>query len=148
MLTVAMGFVWGLLLGLNLSAANLPGLVLTVFITTVSTSGLGLLMGSISLRALNVMFVNNTLCFLLLIFSGANLPLTSMPAWIQVISACVPLTRGIQSARLLVAGASLEQVAPLLAGELAIGLIYALFGFVVFHWLEVQARQRGTLEAF
>jgi ABC-2 type transport system permease protein len=149
MLTVVLGFMWGvLLLGLDLSAANLPGLVLTILITTASTCGLGLLMGSISLVALNVMFVNNTVYFLLLLFSGANLPLDQMPAWMQTISACLPLARGIRSARLLVAGASLAEVWPLLVGELAVALVYALTGFALFSRFEAQARKRGTLEAF
>ncbi len=148
MFTVVMCLTWGLLLGLNLSSANLLVLALTILIATVSTCGLGALMGSISLASLDVMFVNNTMYFLLLLFSGANLPLDKMPAWMQAISASVPLTRGIQSARLLVNGASLADVLPLLAGELAVGLAYALAGFALFRWIEFQARRRGTLEAF
>jgi ABC-2 type transport system permease protein len=147
-LGVAIGFVWGVLLGLNLDAANFPGLALTIVITTLSTCGMGLLLGSISLTALNMMFINNTVFFSLLVFSGANLPLEKMPAWMQTISAGLPLTRGIPAARLLVTGASLVEVWPLLAGELAVGLIYALIGFAFFRWFEFQARRRGTLEAF
>jgi ABC-2 type transport system permease protein len=56
--------------------------------------------------------------------------------------------RGIQAARLLIAGAPLAQAAPLLAGELAVGLAYALAGFAMFSWFEFQARRRGSLEAF
>jgi ABC-2 type transport system permease protein len=149
MLAVVIGFVWGvLLLGLDLSVANLPGLALTILITTASTCGLGLLMGSVSLVALNVMFVNNTVYFLLLLFSGANLPLDSLPTWMQAVSAGLPLSRGIRSARLLVGGASLAEVWPLLVGELTVGLAYALVGFALFSWFEAQARRRGTLEAF
>lgn len=38
MLTVVLGFMWGvLLLGLDLSVANLPGMVLAILITTAST---------------------------------------------------------------------------------------------------------------
>lgn len=149
MLAVVLGFMWGvLLLGLDLSTANLPGLALTILITTASTCGLGLLMGSVSLVALNVMFVNNTMYFLLLLFSGANIPLATLPAWMQTVSAVLPLTRGIRAARLLVKGVALADVWPLLAGELAIGLIYALAGFALFSRFEAQARRRGALEAF
>lgn len=148
MLTVLMCFLWGVLLGLNLSAANLPGLCLTILIVTASTCGLGLLMGSLSLVSLNVMFINNTTYFLLMLFSGANLALDRMPAWLQAISAGLPLSRGIRAARLLVTGASIGEVWPLLAGELAVGMIYTLAGLALFHWFELQARHRGTLEAF
>lgn len=149
MLAVVLGFMWGvLLLGLDLSTANLAGLALTILVTTASTCGLGLLMGSVSLVALNVMFINNTVYFLLLLFSGANIPLVTLPAWMQTVSAALPLTRGIGAARLFVRGASLAEVWPLLVGELAVGLAYALAGFVLFSWFEAQARRRGTLEAF
>lgn len=149
MLAVVLGFAWGvLLLGLDLSTANLPGLALTILIATASTCGLGLLMGSISLVALNVMFVNNTVYFLLLLFSGANIPIVKLPSWAQTISYMMPLTRGIQAARLLVRGALLAEVWPLLVGELTVGLVYALIGFALFSRFETQARRRGSLEAF
>ena len=146
--TVLICFAWGLLLGLDLSETNLGSLALVIFIVSISTSGLGLLMGSISLMTLNVMFINNVIFFLLLIFSGANLPPERMPAWIRTVGAALPLTRGIQSARLLVRGAALAEVWPLLIGELGIGILYGFVGFVVFHWFEEQARRQGMLDAF
>ncbi|MCK5314605.1 MAG: hypothetical protein KAJ53_05755, partial [Anaerolineales bacterium] len=60
MLGVVIGFTWGvLLLGLDLSNTDLPVLAVTILITTFSTSGLGLMMGSLSLVTRNVMFINN-----------------------------------------------------------------------------------------
>ncbi len=147
-ISIVVSFAWALLLGLDLSHANLLGLALTTLIVAVSTSWLGLLMGSLSLMALNVMFVNNTMYFALLILSGANLPLDQMPGWTLALNQILPLSRGIQAARLLVTGASLAEVWPLLAGEFAIGLTYALVGFGFFRWIEFQARRFGTLEAF
>ncbi len=147
MLGVVIAFTWGVvLLGLNLSHTNLPALGLTILITTISTCGLGLLMGCLSLVTVNVMFVNNFVYFALLIFSGANVDISTLPAVMRAISNVLPLTRGIASARLLIAGASLQQVTPLLLGELGIGLLYGLLGYALFSWVEVQAKRRGTLE--
>ena len=147
MLGVVIGFMWGvLLLGLDLSRTNLAALGLTILITTFSTSGLGLLMGCISLISLNVMFINNAVYFALLIFSGANVPLASLPDGMRAISNVLPLTRGIASARALIAGASFSEVAPLLAGEFLIGAAYVLLGYSLFRWFEFQAKRRGTLE--
>lgn len=149
MLGVLMGLIWaGLLLGVDYSKANLLGLALTVFVTTVSTSGFGLLMGCVSLVTVNVMFINNTIYFLLLVFSGANVPLTKFPVWIQRAAHLMPLTRGIQAARQMIAGATFAQVGPLLAGEVCIGMVYVTIGYLLFNWFEVQAKRRGTLEAF
>jgi len=147
MLGVVIGFMWGvLLLGLDLSRTNFPALGLTILITTFSTSGLGLLMGCLSLITVNVMFINNAVYFALLIFSGANVPIATLPVWMRAISEALPLTRGIASARAIIAGASLAEVAPLLAGEFLIGAVYVVLGYTLFRWFEVQAKRRGTLE--
>lgn len=149
MVTVAIGFLWGVvLLGLDLSAANLPGLVLVVLITAISTCGFGLLLGSLSLITVNIMFVNNFVYVALLLLSGANVPLVKLPVWMQSISAVLPLTRGITAARLFVQGAHFEAVMPLLFGELTVGIVYGILGYLGFRWLEFQAKRLGTLELF
>jgi len=140
-------FLGVVLLGLDLSAANFPMLVLIILVTTFSTSGLGLLLGCLSLITRNVMFVNNTVYFLLLIFSGANIPVESLPDWMQAVSHVLPLTRGISTARAAIAGQPSEAVLPTLLEELLIGVMYMLLGFALFHWFEYSAKKRGTLEA-
>ena len=144
---VVIAFLWGVILfKLDLSQTNLPALALTIFVTTLSTCGLGLLMGCLSLLTANVMFVNNTVYFLLLIFSGANVDLNILPGWMQFISNLFPLTRGIASARALIAGAGVQEILPLLLQELGIGLVYGLVGYFLFQWVEISAKRRGTLE--
>ena len=144
---VVVAFTWGVvLLGLDLSHTDLPALGLTIVVTTLSTCGLGLLMGCLSLLTANVMFVNNTVYFLLLIFSGANVDLSLLPGWMQSLSSVLPLTRGIASARALIAGAGLPEILPLLLQELAIGLLYGILGFILFRIVEISAKRRGTLE--
>ncbi len=148
-LGVVIAFTWGVvLMGLDISNTNLPLLALVILITTISTCGLGLLMGCLALITVNVMFVNNFVYFLLLIFSGANIPLMQMPVWVRSISYALPLTRGIIAAREIVGGAGLIEVAPLLLGELGIGLAYFLVGYILFAVFEVVAKRRGTLEVF
>lgn len=147
MFSVLIAFLWGtLLLGLDLSNTNLPALGIAILLATFSTSGLGLLMGCLSLITLNVMFINNSVYFLLLIFSGANIDLTTLPAWISVFSRVLPLTRSIAAARILIAGGSVTQVAPLFLGEFLIGCFYISVGYILFRWFEIQAKRRGSLE--
>jgi ABC-2 type transport system permease protein len=92
------------------------------------------------------MFVNNTVYFLLLIFSGANIAIAKLPGWMQTLSQILPLTRGIAAARALVAGQGLADIGPMLLTELGIGIIYGILGYFMFHWFEVVAKRRGTLE--
>jgi ABC-2 type transport system permease protein len=140
---IALG--WGaVLFNVDFSQTNFSALGLTILVTTISTCGLGLLMGCLSLITANVMFVNNTVYFLLLIFSGANVAIDTLPSWMQTSSQTLPLTRGIASARTLIAGGSLADVAPLLLGE--IGIIYGWLGYILFKWFEIQAKRKGSLE--
>jgi ABC-2 type transport system permease protein len=149
MFGVVLGLLWGvLLLGLDLSQANLAGLALAILITTFSTSGLGLLLGCVGLVSIETMFINNAAYFGLMIFSGANIPVSSLPGWMQVISWALPLTRGIAASRALIDGASLISVMPLLAGEVVLGGVYILLGYSLFRWVERQAKRSGKLEGF
>jgi ABC-2 type transport system permease protein len=144
---VVIGLTWGaLLLNLDLSQTNPSILALTVIITTFSTSGMGLLLGCLGLITRNVMFINNSVYFLLLIFSGANIPLASLPTWMQSVSSILPLTRGIAAAREIIAGGKFQSIAPLLRDEFILGIVYTLLGYALFRWFEIQAKRRGTLE--
>jgi len=144
---VLIGFTWGVtLLGLDLSNTDPLALLLVIAVTTFSTSGLGLLLGSLSLVTRNVMFINNTAYFLLLVFSGSNIAIDRLPTALQSISNVLPLTRGIASARAIIGGASFQDVRPAMLEEIGIGVIYITCGYVLFRWIEVLAKRRGTLE--
>jgi ABC-2 type transport system permease protein len=145
---VALAFGWGVaLFGLRLSLGAVGALIPVVLITVFSTSGMGLLMGCIGLITRNVMFVNNTVYFLLLFLSGANVPIDQLPPWLGAISAWLPLTHGIAAARLVEAGAGLGgEVARLIGAEALVGLGYLLVGYVLFSRFETRAKVKGTLE--
>lgn len=149
MFEVVVGLAWGALLGwVDFSHTDPVALALTVVAVTLSTASLGLLLGCLSLVTVNVMFINNLVYYLLLLFSGANVPIGALPGWMQVISWGLPLTRGIMAARQIVGGARLIDVVPLLGGELLIGLVYVTLGYSLFRVFEAEAKRRGTLEAF
>src|SRR6266853_2032721 len=85
-------------------------------VARLSTAGLGLMFGSLSLITRDVFIFANAAYYLLLVFCGINIPVSRLPEWAQVISTALPLTRGVQAAREVVSGAELSQVAGLLAG--------------------------------
>ena len=68
------------------------------------------------------MFVNNTAFFGLLILSGANIAIEKLPLVIQKISYALPLTRGINAARAIVAGTPIEEIIPMMSIEKVIVL--------------------------
>jgi ABC-2 type transport system permease protein len=149
MLGVLIGLGWGVLLfGLNLAKTDPMALTFVILVTTFSTASLGLLMGCLSLITRNVMLVNNTVYFLLLLFSGANLVVESLPKWMQVISRGLPLTRGVAASRVIINGGKLKDVLPMMRIEFLIGVGFALFGYVMFRVFEIQAKKQGTLDIF
>ncbi len=149
MLGVFIGLGWGILLfGLDFSHTDPMALLLAILITTFSTSGLGLLMGCLSLITRNVMLVNNTVYFSLLVFSGANIPVAELPRWMQSISQMLPLTRGVACTRTIINGGSLADVLPLLQVEFLIGVMLTILGYFLFKVFEIQAKKKGTLDIF
>lgn len=143
------GLGWGVLLfNLDLSQSDPAALLLIMLVTTFSTASLGLLMGCLSLITRNVMFVNNSVYFLLLLFSGANLTISSLPKWMQSVSQVIPLTRGIASTRMIVNGSGIQDVLPLLKMEFFIGVIFMLTGYFLFRIFETRAKKLGTLDVF
>ena len=143
----AFGFAAGrLLLRFDPSASVLPALAAVVVVTVISCTAFGLLLGSIGLRARDVLFGANLAYFLMLLFCGVNVPLANLPAWMQAIGRSLPLTHGIEAARKVAAGATLGDVGGLVTTELAIGGAYAAAAYVVFRFLEASSRRSATLE--
>jgi ABC-2 type transport system permease protein len=135
------------LFGIDLSEANLVLLLLAIIVTTFSTAGMGLALGSLSLVTVNAMFFGNLIYFLLLAFCGVNIPVESLPEWMQVVASLLPITHGLDAARQIAAGAGFSDVSTLLLQEFMIGVGYIAVGYSFFRWIEYQARRRGTLEA-
>ena len=144
---VAVGFVWAILVfGLELPVSSWPGILLTIVVGTLAVSGLGLLLGSVAYLMLDAGVLGNIMIFTILLVSGANIPLSELPLPLTLLGEALPLTRSIEVARVLAAGGEIMPSLPLLLGDLAIGLGYAFVGFILFSWIEVVARRRGTLE--
>jgi ABC-2 type transport system permease protein len=135
-----------LLLDFELAAGEIPGIALVVLVTSFACTALGMLTGSIGLRARDVFFLANLIALLLLLFCGANVPLDAMPDWMQSVASWLPLTHGIDAARQIAAGAAFSDVSDLVMTEAAIGVAYALVAYILFRFFEVEGRRRATLE--
>jgi ABC-2 type transport system permease protein len=143
------GFAVGLLfLDFALEWSQVPALAAVVVGTVASCTALGMLLGSLGLRARDVFFVSNLVYFLMLLVCGVNIPVDELPGWMQEISRVVPLTHGIEAAREVAGGASFADVDHLLGIEVAIGAVYAVLAFGLFRLFEFEGRRRASLETF
>jgi ABC-2 type transport system permease protein len=143
----AFGFgVGATLLRFRFPVDRIPALALVVVVSVAACTALGLLLGSIGLRARDVFFVSNLVYFLMLLFCGVNVPLSTLPGWMSAIGRALPLTHGIEAARRLAAGATLGDVAGLVWTELGIGAAYACAAYLLFRLFELEGRRRASLE--
>jgi ABC-2 type transport system permease protein len=138
--------VGGLILGVHLPAGSLAPLALIFLIAAFSCTGLGLINGAVSLRIRENAVLNNVIFGFLLIFTGANVPLDALPGWMSTAAQAMPFTHAIEAARQVADGASLGDVADLLAAELLVGAVYGVLGYAVMRWFEYQGRRYATLE--
>ena len=127
------------------SSAWLP-LALVVAVAAASCTGLGLANAALGLRVRETAVMSNVLFGLLLIFSGANIPLSALPAWMATVGSWLPLTHAIEAARGLAAGETLGAVSGLVAQEVGLGVLYGVIGLVALRLLEVEGRRRAPLE--
>jgi ABC-2 type transport system permease protein len=143
----AFGFVCGwLLLDFNPPLSSLPVLALIIAVSATSCTALGLCVGATGLRARDVFFLANLVVFLLVLLTGANVPVDAMPEWMQTIARALPMTHGIEAGREAAAGASLSEVDHLIWTELGIAAIYGALGYSLFRLFEFEGRRRATLE--
>lgn len=141
------GVSWALL-DFSLDSSDVPALALIVLVTTVSCTALGMLIGSIGLRARDVFFAANLVYFLMLLFCGVNVAVDDLPGWMEAVGRALPLTHGIEAAREVANGAPLGGVGGLVATEALIGLAYAAAAYVLFRLFELEGRRRASLETF
>jgi ABC-2 type transport system permease protein len=135
-----------LLLDFHLALSQVPALALVLVVTVSSCTCLGLLLGSVGLRARDVFFISNLVYFLMLLFCGVNIPLDALPGWMAAIGRSVPLTHGIEAAREIARGGSLGDVWDLIATEAAIGVVYAGVAYGLFRFFEHESRRSASLE--
>ena len=136
----------GLILGVRLDGSEWARLIPVLLIASFSCTGLGLITAGIGLRVRETAVLSNVFIGLLLIFSGANVAISSLPDWMATTASGLPLTHAIEAARAVAAGASLHAVRGLLGKEIAIGIVYSVLGFALIRYFEWQSRRLATLE--
>lgn len=145
----AFGFAIGTaLLDFRPPASSLPVLALTVVVSVVSCTAFGLTLGSVGMRARDVFLIANFAYYLMWLLCGVNIPLSSLPGWLQQIGRLMPLTHGIEAARKVAAGASLSHVSGLVWTEVLVAACWGTIAFCLFRLFELEGRRRASLESY
>ena len=128
------------------AAGAAPPLLLATAVCTFSCTGFGLIGAGLGLLMRDQAVLANIMFGILLVFTGANVPIDQLPGWMQTISSVLPFTHGIEAAREIADGASLSEVSGLLLTEAAIGVVYAAIGYSFIRNAERLSLRHATLD--
>lgn len=147
MLNVIAGLaIAALFFGLDMSQANPLLIILCVFITSLAGSGIGLILGSISLLTREAWMIASIVTYVMFFFCGINFPIEILPSPLQLVSLSLPMTRGIVATREALIGTEWAIIAPLLRDEILIGAVYTFVGYMIFQRIEKWSLLTGQLE--
>lgn len=147
-ITVVFNFLVGaLLFQLDFSEVNLWLAIMTILCAMISATCFGLLVAVFGMLTSSIHLVLNILNYVLMIFTGAEFPISQLPVVGQMLSRVLPLTRSIQAMDLLF-GNGEGNVLELLLGELMLAVVYAFLAWAFFRLAERICRISGTFELF
>jgi ABC-2 type transport system permease protein len=138
--------VGGAIVGVDIPISAYGPLAIATAACAYGCTGFGLVSAGIGLLMREQAVLANILFGLLLVFTGANVPVDELPSWMQVVSNALPFTHGIEAARRLADGEALADVVGLLGTEVTIGTIYAIAGYSFIRFAERLSRRHATLE--
>ena len=138
--------VGGAILRIDVPSSAYAPLALVTAVAAYSCTGLGLINAALGLVIRETAVLSNVIFGLLLIFTGANVPIDDLPDWMQSVAQVLPFTHAIEAAREVADGVPFSDVSGLVATEAAIGTVYVVVGYTMLRWIEVVSRRRATLE--
>ncbi|MBQ7491276.1 MAG: ABC transporter permease [Clostridia bacterium] len=142
------GFIVGAwVFGVDFSGVHLGFAALTILCAMASATCFGLFLSVFGLMSDSMHLVLNVVSYLMMIFTGAEFPLTQLPLSGRVIAQLMPLTKAIAAMNTLF-GPEQGQFWTLLLAELATGAAYALLARAVFGFAERSARRNGRFDLF
>ncbi len=138
-----------LLLGLDLSGANVPAALLILLLGIISFASIGILAASVIMIVKRGDPVTALFGNLANLVGGVYYPIEVMPNWLQAAAKLLPITYALRGMRLaLLAGASWAELAPDLWALLFFCLLLFPFSLWVFRYAVNRARADGSLAQY
>ncbi len=146
---VFFGFMIGsLVFGVDFASINMGLFLLVVIVGMFSMVGFSMFLSTFGLVTDSMHFILNLISYILMIFCGANFPISQLPKGLQVIPKLIPLTRSIAAANMLFSDYDKGEFIYLLLTEILVGIVFYLISCVVIKYAERTAKEKATLELF
>jgi ABC-2 type transport system permease protein len=91
--------VGGAIVGIDLPPESYAPIALVTAVSAFSCTGLGLVNAGLGFIVRDTSVLSNIIFGVLLVFSGANVPVDDLPGWMQAVSNVMPFTHGIEPRR-------------------------------------------------
>lgn len=121
---------------------------LILLVSMFAAIAMGMAFSSLGLIVRDINLFMNIFILGLIILSGANVRLDDFPAPLLFLSRLLPVTRGIEAARLLYSQGASDQVYLLIGQEALIGCIYFCLAYFLFRLIEHLARRHATIDLY
>lgn len=135
-----------ILFGVSFADANLLTLGFVLFFSSLTLTGIGLIIASLSLFLRTVDPIMNVTYLFIFLVAGVNFPVEELPRFLQPFAYMIPLTYGIQAAREVIVGASLQDISEPLLIMFILFLLQAGIGYWIFLRFEKLSKHYGTLD--
>jgi ABC-2 type transport system permease protein len=143
---VLMYLVIGILLGVDMSSANILGALVILVLTIICFSSIGILSASFIMVFKRGDPINMLLMGTSELFGGVLFPIEVFPAWMQSISHLLPITYAVNGMRhALLQGYSLSQLAPEILTLALFSIILLPLSLVVFDRAVMKVKAYGGL---
>jgi len=136
----------GVLLGVNMSKANILGALLILVLTIICFSGIGIISASFIMvfkrgDPINMLFMGTSD-----LFGGVLFPIEVFPGWLQKVSYALPITYSVNGMRhALLQGYSWNELAPDIAMLAIFSLILLPVGLFIFEQSVKKVKAQGSL---
>jgi len=148
-LTISGGFiVGGLIFGVPFGDLNVAMFAIAITTAAFACIGLGLLLAAIALLSDSMYLILNAISLLIMIFSGANFPVSQLPQFAQFIANAFPLYRSIAAGNLAMGGNFSTEFAHLIIGEFVLGAIYFAATVSLIKIIERATIKKANLDMF
>ena len=135
------------LFNIDFSTISLGAVLLTILCAMTSATCFGLLVSVFGMISSSIHLMLNIIYYVLMLFTGAQFPVSQLPAIGQFLSRLLPLTRSLQAMD-LVFGKGHGNFAVLLLEELGMATLYTLLAWGVLKHVERECCRSGRFDLF
>ncbi len=138
-------FSW-VFIGLDLSGANWATLAASILVLGLSCTAFALFVSVFTIVIRDWLIISATGSGLLIVFTGVVIPTENLPFFLGNIGDILPLTHGVAAFREAFLGSGVISQGQDLAWELGVGAAYGVAGYLLYRFIEADAKRRGAYE--